>query len=249
MITLFRRIRESLIGEGNVRRYILYAIGEILLVVAGILIALQVNNWNEERILNNQLQTYFEQIRDELSADQEYLNNNIEDLEVVVSMNRQSLILLQSENPDSLKQLVHTLGALGTAWTTSYNYPILMEFLNSGFLPKVQIADLKEKISELNLLLNGSKKYDSFIDTQYLNTIEPYLIETFNYQTIALDRYQSFLIEGGPEVDYTQFSNDLKLWNQLTLKLEISSAYLERQKYIRDHIVELIELLDNQLEN
>lgn len=49
MITFFRRIREKFIGEGNVRRYLLYAIGEILLVVIGILIALQVNNWNEER--------------------------------------------------------------------------------------------------------------------------------------------------------------------------------------------------------
>lgn len=49
MITLFRRVREQLIGEGKVRRYLLYAIGEILLVVIGILIALQINNWNEQR--------------------------------------------------------------------------------------------------------------------------------------------------------------------------------------------------------
>lgn len=249
MIKFFRPIRRKLIEEDNIQKYLLYATGEILLVVIGILLALQVNNWNEERVLNNQLQTYFEQIRDELTADQEYLNNNIEQLEVVVSLNRQSLNLLKSDNPDSLKHLEHTLGALGTAWTTSYNYPILMEFLNNGFLPKVQNADLKEKISELNLFLNNSDKSSSFISTQYLNTIEPYLIETFNYQSIALERYQGFLIEGGPAVDYTQFLNDLKLWNQLTLKLEASANYLERQKHIRGHIVELIELFNNQLDN
>lgn len=124
-----------------------------------------------------------------------------------------------------------------------------MEFLNNGFLPKVQNADLKEKISELNLFINDTESFNTFIDTQYLNTIEPYLIETFNYQSIALERYQSFLVEGGPEVDYTQFSNDLILWNQLTLKLEVSTNYLERQRHIRNHIVEVIELLDNQLEN
>ena len=49
MITLFRRIRQKLIDSGSMTRYLLYAIGEILLVVIGILIALQVNNWNEER--------------------------------------------------------------------------------------------------------------------------------------------------------------------------------------------------------
>ena len=49
MLKFFRTIRKKLIEEDNVRKYLLYAIGEILLVVIGILIALQVNNWNEER--------------------------------------------------------------------------------------------------------------------------------------------------------------------------------------------------------
>jgi len=49
MIQLFRKIRRSLIESGRVRRYFTYAIGEIVLVVIGILIALQINNWNEGR--------------------------------------------------------------------------------------------------------------------------------------------------------------------------------------------------------
>lgn len=49
MITLFRRIRAKFVDSGSVSKYLIYAIGEILLVVIGILIALQLNNWNEER--------------------------------------------------------------------------------------------------------------------------------------------------------------------------------------------------------
>jgi len=49
MLKLFRRIRRKLIDEGNLKRYLIYAIGEILLVMIGILLALQVNNWNEVR--------------------------------------------------------------------------------------------------------------------------------------------------------------------------------------------------------
>ena len=49
MLTFFRRIRLSLFAEKRVSRYFLYALGEILLVVIGILIALQANNWNENR--------------------------------------------------------------------------------------------------------------------------------------------------------------------------------------------------------
>ncbi len=49
MLRFFRHIRKTLIMPDNVRKYLIYAIGEILLVVIGILIALQVNNWNEEK--------------------------------------------------------------------------------------------------------------------------------------------------------------------------------------------------------
>lgn len=49
MIKFFRRIRQNLLTENKLSKYLLYAIGEIALVMVGILLALQVNNWNEER--------------------------------------------------------------------------------------------------------------------------------------------------------------------------------------------------------
>ena len=74
MISLLRRIRQKLIASGSVTKYLLYAIGEILLVVIGILIALQVNNWNEEnkssaeeQLLLVNLRTDFQTRLDELN--------------------------------------------------------------------------------------------------------------------------------------------------------------------------------------
>ena len=49
MIKFFRKIRQNLLSEGKTGKYFKYAIGEIILVVIGILIALQINNWNENR--------------------------------------------------------------------------------------------------------------------------------------------------------------------------------------------------------
>lgn len=49
MLTFLRKIRRSMIGSGSAGKYLLYAIGEIALVVIGILIALQINNWNEKK--------------------------------------------------------------------------------------------------------------------------------------------------------------------------------------------------------
>lgn len=49
MLKFFRRIRQKLIFEGNLKKYLIYAAGEVLLVMIGILLALQVNKWKEQR--------------------------------------------------------------------------------------------------------------------------------------------------------------------------------------------------------
>ncbi len=69
MIRFFRHIRKTLMEQNKVRKYLLYALGEILLVVIGILIALQVNNWNEERKLNNQRKAYTNSIINDFEKD------------------------------------------------------------------------------------------------------------------------------------------------------------------------------------
>ena len=69
MLKFFRTIRKKLIEEDNVRKYLLYAIGEILLVVIGILIALQVNNWNEQRLEIKSQKILLEEVIEALHAD------------------------------------------------------------------------------------------------------------------------------------------------------------------------------------
>ena len=66
MIKFFRKIRYNLMSENKTGKYLKYAIGEIVLVVIGILITLQINNWNE--------------INKEIEHEKVYLKNLKEDL-------------------------------------------------------------------------------------------------------------------------------------------------------------------------
>jgi len=69
MIKFFRRIRQGLVEEGNMKKYLIYAIGEILLVMVGILLALQVNNWNEQRKRKKEEIIYLQNFLSDLRID------------------------------------------------------------------------------------------------------------------------------------------------------------------------------------
>ena len=77
MIKFFRRIRKKLLKEGNLRRYFIYAIGEIFLVMIGILLALQVNNWNEKRKQEQLVIKLLEELNLNLQEDIKDMNSNI----------------------------------------------------------------------------------------------------------------------------------------------------------------------------
>mgnify|MGYP000456679657 CR=1 FL=1 len=73
IVKFFRKIRYNLIETGKTTKYFKYAIGEIVLVVIGILIALQINNWNENRKKNQTLKIALTNIVNDLKFDQEQL--------------------------------------------------------------------------------------------------------------------------------------------------------------------------------
>ncbi|MFZ9004360.1 MAG: DUF6090 family protein [Robiginitalea sp.] len=87
MLRFFRQIRQRLLTDNKFSKYLLYAVGEILLVVIGILIALQVNNWNtvrsEEKELNEYLLTIAENIQSDLPVIQS-LKNQRDSMKVYV---------------------------------------------------------------------------------------------------------------------------------------------------------------------
>ena len=81
MIQFFRHIRQRLLTENKFSKYLLYAVGEIVLVVIGILIALQINNWNESRKIKHQEVSYLERLLSENKLDIETFAASIKDLE------------------------------------------------------------------------------------------------------------------------------------------------------------------------
>ena len=80
MFRFFRRLRGRLLSENKYAKYFLYAMGEIVLIVIGILIALQVNNYNQKRILNSEEKSLIMALQIEFM-------NNLSELDALIEVN------------------------------------------------------------------------------------------------------------------------------------------------------------------
>ena len=102
MIKFFRKIRQNLLSQGKTGKYMKYAIGEIILVVLGILIALQINNWNEQRKAKIHENELYGRILVDLQIDENRINEHIvyynKDQEILNNIYQETQQLLTNDS-------------------------------------------------------------------------------------------------------------------------------------------------------
>ena len=98
MIKFFRRIRQRLLIENRASKYLLYALGEIILVVIGILIALQINNWNENQKQKRLEQEYYCRLSEDVVMDKEQMSTLLGLAQERLEASNQSVRVLLDEN-------------------------------------------------------------------------------------------------------------------------------------------------------
>ena len=153
MIKFFRRIRQNLLLEGKTANYFKYAIGEIVLVVIGILIALQINNWNEGRKEFRKSKALLEEFKRDLARDT--IESNYVTGKLAGRINFESWALkLISYDPSQLDSL--KLVFLGPY----YQLPMTLRTFN-----KLQNSE-NPNLSGFEDLQNQLTKY--YTDTKYL---------------------------------------------------------------------------------
>ncbi len=201
-------------------KYLKYAIGEIVLVVIGILIALQINDWNTVRLEENNITNYYERIIVELDHETEVAKRKKVGLDSLIYKSKRALKIIDSKNTDSLKVLKDLLGATATTWDVDYQFPITKEFIGQNYLSKIKNDTIKMEFEWLARLFDYSERIRDYNSTQYVSTIEPFFIKNINYSEVALPSYRKGLVKGGPIIDYQALVTNLELWNIITFKLE-----------------------------
>ncbi len=147
MIKFFRHIRRSLINQNQMGKYFKYAIGEILLVVIGILIALQINNWNENRKNIETEQQILLSLREELKQ-------NIKELEFDHALNEGcldaivALMNLDHTNPFNTKTVDSLIGQMFNYATFDARLGVMNDIISSGNLELIRDSKLKYALNQ-----------------------------------------------------------------------------------------------------
>lgn len=165
MIKFLRTIRQKLAGSGRVKRYVFYAIGEIALVVIGILLALQINNWNEAYKDRQLEQEYYCKLLEDVEQDDRLLNTLIGENQMRIDAGIDMLKLLLTEKPER-KEVITKMRAAVNRITFGFK-PTTAAFegiKSTGHLRVIRDAELKKQLLNYYSVING------YVDVIDLNT-------------------------------------------------------------------------------
>jgi len=188
MIHFFRRIRQKLLSENRLTRYFIYAIGEIALVMIGILLALQVNNWNEKRKAIIEEREILEQLRTDFTRNQESLEKWVDTHRDMY--NRViSVSTLISLDPKPIAH--HVLDSLMVAVYYNPEYkPVnntLSTISSSGKLAIIRDHPLKELISSWTSAMDDYKSNIDYTFNHYFSYTSPFLNKNYQMRNLKTD--------------------------------------------------------------
>ncbi|MAD97149.1 MAG: hypothetical protein CMB99_07485 [Flavobacteriaceae bacterium] len=238
MIKFFRHIRKSLINQNQMGKYVKYAFGEILLVVIGILIALQINNWNQNRL--------------EKIKSVEYHKRMVEDLDLLIRNFKWD----STRSSNMTKRLITSLKVLekkkatkGEMDTLDYSLRNYFQFVrintslntfdeikSSGDIGLIYNKDLRKSInSYLTYLSAIGKIYDEL--SEQVNErafLDPYIKQEVNLTSSNTKIKFDFNTIRKNKMVINQLSRYAHNWST---KREFASSLIEQSKKLRAEIL------------
>lgn len=236
---ILRSIRQRMINDGRITRYLTYAVGEIVLVVIGIFLALQLNNWNSERKLVRQELGLLVEMRENLAMDLKDCRYNIEANQRYEQGNRAVLKHLTERTPfhDSLR--IHYANIFGyttlTANTSAYDNlkSIGFDLIRNDSLRRTVTALYSERYDYLKIL-----EFESDGKLQ-MDHVLPQIHEKVQVDTMWVS---------GMPYDVAALMDDKTFHGTLRTNLFIRQWMVKIYGTTEKRIMKVMEMIDQELE-
>lgn len=254
MIPFFRKIRQTLVSQNKVSKYLLYAIGEIVLVVIGILIALQINNANEARKSRKQEVHYLKNLKTDLQLNIAELDQYIATRNGRIESANKVLEHFEGKPLTDLNDFAfHTTNIyIWQKFTQQDN--TFQELVNSGNLALISNDSIKNGLLNLQSLYQKLKNEEAHFryDAEVLLYEPSYgvldlnpIVKNFTYQVTGGQAGENVAL---PRANYEAMLQDIKQKNGFVMavyEFSVMNAQFEEMKAVCNSIIEMI---DNELE-
>lgn len=240
MINFFRKMRRNNLSENRFTRYVLYALGEIVLVVFGILIALQVNNWNKQNNRNQKEEALLREMRVNLAADLKDCQWNINRQKGAKNASQAVLDHLNSAEPfhDSLANHYGLLMG-STALTTNTS---AFDNLKSIGFDLIQNDSLRKSITGLY-----SERYT------YLVRIENDADNKFSMEQLIPQISEKLIMDtmwvSARPLNLESLRKDTSFKGMLMMNISFRDFMIRVYEGVQRRITSLIEQIDRELES
>ena len=259
MIKFFRKIRNNLLSEGKTGKYFKYAIGEIVLVVIGILIALQINNWNQKRLEHKEENIILNNLKEDYeSAIEEFKSLNSLRSDVISAakeITKLSTLAIEKYPELYLDSLFSKTLAGPTFNNKSGSLDVL---LTSGKINLISNQTLKKKLiawpGDVADMIEDEVAQDKLYQGEYSEMLEDYL--SFNnlvksYATSGI-RFNKIVLESMPDnpvvfSDYKSLLNNKKFLNILSRRATFCMITNHETKGLIEKGEKIIKMINNEL--
>lgn len=220
MIKFLRHIRQDMIDKNRIAKYLLYAVGEIVLVVIGILLALQINTWNHNRIENERAQEYIEKLKTQLNHNIQTTDQTIEKVESWYNTTMSLLSIIGTNSNENIDDKIDSLVLANTHdYQLNLDMNTVIEGRENGDMALISSDSIRQYIYSITTL-NERIKEREYIANEDLNTLfTPYLNNNYNYRNLVNKRYASQNIG----ISKTYQGNNYKMLTQQQFENYISS--------------------------
>jgi hypothetical protein len=233
--------------KNKTRKYFKYAVGEIVLVVIGILIALQVSNWNQLRLKQSTINAYYAKLANTLEDDIKVLRETSDNLNSFEDDLMRCLEILNTKNEANLEELKAKIGALNAPFANDHSMELFDEFVNKGYLSEIEDPELKSQFERVKIRLIRAGNCYKVLDNDFVNNVIPFVQNNLNIVDIKTSLKifdKKDIPKGGPKVDYTKLFNNLKAWNAVHGRLNYLRITSDENNKMLKALKELKATLD-----
>ncbi len=249
MIKLFRNTHKKLLREGKTANYIKYAIGEIFLVVIGILIALSINNWNTNKNKKTEEHLALINLKQDFNYNKGHLDTLILESNFFIEQGLKILTYTGTKTkPPSQSDFNKLINDLAS---TPHFYPqngFLDDLMNSGRLNIITNSILRNRLSSWKPIQDYIKYREDLL-THYNQDIINYIIENGSWLNVDEVSNSSLIFpKSGFNVDNRVLLLDLKFENMTENHINFLQELKENQLKAQKLIVQILSEINNDLE-